>query len=86
MFLTLNRNKVITSSYKLKKSNLTNFFRRRSGYTPFYTSFSYNLLRYFLKNNKITLNKVTFYKITEEELGTFISLASWLNNFYNKCY
>lgn len=68
--------KIVTLSRNLKKFDLASFFNEKSSYTLFYTSFGYNLFCYFRKSNKIDLNKLIIYKITNEELGTFISLAS----------
>nr|AYR06600.1 ribosomal protein L20 [Lithothamnion sp.] len=85
-FLTLKNNKITTLSRKSKKIDLSGFLTKKNNYILFCTSFSYNLLCYFLKNNKINLNKLVLYKIVTEELGSSFSLINWLNSFYNKSY
>nr|WDA66143.1 ribosomal protein L20 [Lithothamnion corallioides] len=85
-FLILKKDRAMTLSRKQKKISLSNFFISKTNYILFCTSFRYSLLNYFLKNNKLNLNRLILCKIIIEELGTSFSLANWLYSFYNKSY
>nr|YP_010164481.1 ribosomal protein L20 [Polyopes lancifolius]QRM91076.1 ribosomal protein L20 [Polyopes lancifolius] len=43
----------------------------------------YNLFRYFLRKEKLWLNKKLLSKIFANEIGTLFSFKQWMTIFYN---
>ncbi len=75
-YLIIKKDRTRTLSCKHKKITLSGFFANKVNSLLFFTSFRYNLMCYFLKSNKIYLNRVMLYKIIVEELGSSFGLMN----------
>nr|WOL37383.1 ribosomal protein L20 [Polyopes affinis] len=69
-----------TKSRKIKKRNRQ---RQTAAQINLLGCLKYNLFRYFLRKEKLWLNRKLLSKIFTNEAGTLFSFKQWMITFYN---